>query len=140
MIVNRTTDPASPATMTVYLLDGNRGLGAVAEAIEKGSARLTSSSEGFSKATEPSDGERSVTIDMKSRHSSAILKELIEKTGAVSVAPTPQEEEEIRDIEELESRGEIDRERVRKTLEAKRREAALISQARNEAAAIKDAS
>lgn len=135
MIVNRTEDQAGPAKMTLYFRDGSSDAATTPDDPE-----TVSSSEGVAKAPEPAQGERTVAIDMKASHSTNILKEFMEKTGAVPVAPTPQEEAEMRDAEELEKRGEVDRERMRRALEAERREAALIATARNEASAIKAAS
>jgi large subunit ribosomal protein MRP49 len=132
MIVNRTTDQLGPATMTLYFRDDGAPAAAKSELPQP-----SSSSTGHSKAPEPSEGERAVTIDMKNRLSEVILKDFMDMTGAVPVIPTPQEEAEMRDAAELKQRGEIDRERVRKMLEAERREAAMISQARSEAAALK---
>ncbi|KAK1772975.1 CI-B8 domain-containing protein [Phialemonium atrogriseum] len=141
MIVNRTTDQAGPATMTLYFRDGSKDADAAAAAAEEGAqSEIASSADGFAKAPEPAQGERTVSINMKALHSSIILKEFMEKTGAVPVLPTPQEEAELRDAEELRKRGEVDRERVRRMLEAQRREAALVAQARNEAATLKAAS
>lgn len=139
MIVNRTTDQAGPATMTLYFRDGSKDADSAA-AEEGAQSEIASSADGFAKAPEPAQGERTVSINMKALHSSIILKEFMEKTGAVPVLPTPQEEAELRDAEELSKRGEVDRERVRKMLEAQRREAALVAQARNEAATLKAAS
>ncbi|KAK3946195.1 CI-B8 domain-containing protein [Diplogelasinospora grovesii] len=134
MIVNRTTDQLGPATMTLYFRDDGAPAASKSELPQP-----SSSSTGHSKAPEPSEGERAVTIDMKNRRSEVILKDFMDMTGAVPVIPTPQEEAEMRDAAELKQRGEIDRERVRKMLEAERREAAMISQARSEAAALKAA-
>lgn len=135
MIVNRTTDPSGPATMTLYFRDGSSDTGTAA----RDGTETVSSADGLSKAPEPASGERAVTIDMKTQHSRTILKEFMEKTGAVPVVPTPQEDAEMQDMEELRKRGEVDRERVRRGLEAERREAALVAAARNEAEALKAA-
>jgi large subunit ribosomal protein MRP49 len=131
MIVNRTNE-SGPATMTLYFRDSISDTPPAKDGPE-----TVSSMDGLAKAPEPAEGERTVTIDMKAQLSGDILKEFMEKTGAVPVMPTPQEDAELRDLEDLHRRGEIDRERMRRTLEAERREAALVAAARNEAASLK---
>ena len=133
MIVNRTKDQAGPATMSIYFRQGS------VDATKSSKHQLPSSAEGLSKAPSPEEDEKVVTIDMKSQHSDQILKEFLEKTGAVPVVPTPQEEIEMQEVQERKERGDIDREVMLKYLTQQRREAALMAQARNEAAAMKAA-
>jgi len=76
---------------------------------------------------------------MKNRRSEAILKEFMEKSGAVSVKVSPEDEAIMREVEERERIGAIDRERIRKLNEAAKREKQMIAQAHSEAAAIKAA-
>ncbi|KAK3386956.1 CI-B8 domain-containing protein [Podospora didyma] len=131
MIVNRTTNQEGPATLTVYFRD--------AASTTEPPPMPSSSFSGHSKAPPPAEGERTVKIDMKNRRSEAILLEFMTNTKAQQIIPTPQEEAQMRDILELKERGEIDRERVRKDLEAERKEKAMIAQAMSEAAAMKAA-
>lgn len=133
MIVNRTKDQAGPAIMSIYFRQ------AVGDATKFSKHQQPSSTEGESKAPSPEEDEKVVTIDMKSQHSDLILKEFLEKTGAVPVVPTPQEELEMQEVQELKERGDVDREVMLKYLTQQRREAALMAQARNEAAAMKAA-
>ncbi len=130
MIVNRTTDQSGPAAMTIYLRKPD---GAASTA----ASHLSSSTVGQSKAPEPAADEEAIAIDMKHRPSDAILADLLATTGAVPVAPTPQEEEEMREVEERQARGDVDRVVMRRHLEEQRREEARLAQARNEATALR---
>ncbi|KAK5661490.1 hypothetical protein OQA88_11394 [Cercophora sp. LCS_1] len=130
MIVNRRPEPQGPATLTLYLRDG-KATGELSQP--------SSSTEGLSKAPQPVEGEKAVVVDVKGLHSTEILEALMAKTSAVPVQPTPEEEAEMKDIEELRRRGEIDRQENRKKLEELRKEKARLAQAMSEAAAIKAA-
>ncbi|KAK4166183.1 CI-B8 domain-containing protein [Cladorrhinum sp. PSN259] len=132
MIVNRSHNQTGPATLSIYF----REPGAT---VQPDSAMPSSSTEGDAKAPPPAEGEVVVTIDMKHKRSDIILQDFLAKTGAVPVKPTPQEETLMRDMEELEERGKVDSERVRKMTEHEKREKALMAQAQSEAAAIKAA-
>jgi len=134
MIINRVQDQSGPAKMTLYFLENGR-----ATPTSPNASELSSSSQGHAKAPTPAENERVVVIDMKHQRSDAILSEFLKKTGGVPVIPTPQEEAELRDAEALSQRGDGDRVRVKKVLDAQRREARLLSQARTEAAAMKAA-
>ncbi|OIW25865.1 hypothetical protein CONLIGDRAFT_635630 [Coniochaeta ligniaria NRRL 30616] len=140
MIVNRHNDNTVPPTMTIYLRDEDRHArydDTTAGPDQVTTSTISSAWDGSAKAPLPAEDERIVTIEMRNQHSSVILKELMEKTRAVPVSPTPQEQTELDEIEELRQRGEVDREKLRKQREAEKREAALMSQARSEAAAFK---
>lgn len=143
MIVNRHNDNTQAPRMTIYLRDEDVHLRYDDVTAGPGNATastLSSAWDGSAKAPLPTDEERAVTIEMRNQHSSVILKEFLEKTRAVPVFPTPQEQSELDEIEDLRRRGEVDRERLRKLREAEKREEALMSQARSEAAAFKAAS
>lgn len=135
MIVNRHKDNAIPPTMTIYFRDDTSDM----SASDSTSSTLHSSTKNETKAPLPAEGERAVTIEMRNQHSSLILKEFLSKTGAVPVTPTEQEKIELEEAEELKQRGEIDRVRMKKTIEAQRREQSLMAQAKTEAAALKSA-
>jgi large subunit ribosomal protein MRP49 len=142
MIVNRHKDNSIAPTMTIYLRDEDshaRYDDSTAGPDKAATSTLSSAWDGSAKAPLPADNERTVTIEMRNQHSSVILKELLEKTNAVPVFPTPQEQAELDEVEELRQRGEVDRERLRKLRESQKRQEALMSQARSEAAAFKAA-
>lgn len=130
MIVNRKPDPMGPATLTLYFREDK-----VTETL----SQSNSSTQGLSKAPEPAEGEKTVVVDVKGLHSTEILDVLMRKTNAAPVQPTPEEEAEMKDIEDLRRRGEVDRQRNRRELEESRKEKARLAQAMSEAAAIKAA-
>ncbi|GAW15772.1 hypothetical protein ANO14919_051920 [Xylariales sp. No.14919] len=90
-------------------------------------------------APPPEEGERVITIDMKNVHSDAILSEFLAKTGATLVHPTPDEQVEMRQIEERVERATVDRSIVKKFIDDKRREERMLALAKQEAEAIKAA-
>jgi large subunit ribosomal protein MRP49 len=130
MVVNRITDQEGPAMLTLYFREPGATL-------RSDVPQPSSSTEGFCKAPVPAEGERSITIDMKNRHSSAILKEFMDKSGAVRIKPSAQDESLLAEVEEREANGEIDREMNKKRNEEVRRERRMIAAAHSEAAAIK---
>ncbi|GAB1313021.1 Ribosomal protein/NADH dehydrogenase domain-containing protein [Madurella fahalii] len=130
MIVNRTVDQQGPAKLSLYLREPGATLRSDIQ-------QLSSAADGFSKAPTPAEGERVVTIDMKHRRSEAILQEFMKKSGAVAVEPTPQDEAQLSEVKELKSRSNIDRARVKKMIDAQKREKAMIAAAHSEAAAIR---
>lgn len=131
MIVNRTEDQTSPATMTVYFYQNRDGTST------PNSTTPTSSTQGRAKAPPPSENERVLTIDMKHQHSDDILATFMQKTGAVPVVPTTQDESEMRELDSLKQRGTIDRARVLNDLTAARREARMLAQAQSQVVAMK---
>ncbi|KAK7755684.1 hypothetical protein SLS62_002295 [Diatrype stigma] len=149
MIVNRSQDQAGPATMSIYF----RQSAVLAEANEAAAAGKAgtstipaplplaqqphSSTEGECPAPAPGEGERVVTIDMKHQHSDDILGEFLAKTGATVVTPTPDEQVEQRQLDELSERAAYDRAVMKKYLDDKRREERMLAQARQEAEAIR---
>ncbi|KAK0639336.1 CI-B8 domain-containing protein [Cercophora newfieldiana] len=130
MIVNRCDDTERPATLTLYFRDD----GAPAK-IE--GTQLSSAADGTSTAPAPSQGERTVVLDIKGLHSEKILEEFMAKTSATNVQLTPQEEMELRELEDLRKRGEIDRKVTKKMIDEKKREKARLALAMSEAAANK---
>jgi large subunit ribosomal protein MRP49 len=128
MIVNRVEDTEGPATLTLYFRDD----GAKVEG-----THLSSSGDGTSKAPTPSEGERAVVLDIKGLRSEVILQEVMSKTSATNVSLTPQEEMELKELEDLRLRGEIDRKVTKKNNDERRREKARLAQAMSEAAAVK---
>jgi large subunit ribosomal protein MRP49 len=107
MTVNRTANQLGPATMTIYFApDASRP------------------------AADPAADERTEVIDMKHKMEGEILRELMEATRAQEVEATEEEMEEMRAYEEQASRSQEDRVRERLRVEARRKEAALLAQAR----------
>ncbi|KAK4102580.1 hypothetical protein N658DRAFT_495287 [Parathielavia hyrcaniae] len=130
MVVNRTHDQEGAATLTLYFREPGATL-------KSDIPQPSSSTEGFAKAPTPAEGERALTIDMKNRRSEAILKEFMDKSGAVPVKPSPQDEVLIQEVEEREVQSRYDYERIKKMNEEAKREKAMLAQAQSEAAAIR---
>jgi len=72
------------------------------------------------------------TIDLRMVQESEILAQLIARTGATVLKATPEEIEELAEIEEFKERSEKDRVEVRDKLAAKRREEEMLKLARGE--------
>jgi large subunit ribosomal protein MRP49 len=72
------------------------------------------------------------TIDLRIVQESEILAQLIARTGATVLKATPEEIEELAEIEEFKERSEKDRVEVREKLAAKRREEEMLKLARGE--------
>ena len=116
MTVNRTQAQNGPATMTIFF--------------------ASSPDNAPKERAEPSvTADRFTTIDMKHKHESEILKELVKVTGAQEIKPTTEEEIQLQELNEERARSEIDRKRSRLDLENKRKEARLLAAAR-EAVAV----
>lgn len=142
MLVNRTPDQSAPAKMSIYFRQASLSSDTPSALTSKLSTlplaqQPHSSTENEHPAPDPEEGERVVTIDMKNVHSDQILTEFIAKTGAVPVHPTPDEQVEMRQVEDLNQRAAVDRSIVKKYLDDKRREERMLATARQEAEAIK---
>ncbi|KAI1411706.1 CI-B8 domain-containing protein [Hypoxylon sp. FL1857] len=142
MLVNRTSDQTAPAKMSIYFRQASLSSGAPAAlSSQMNSLPLAqqphSSIANEHPAPEPEEGERVVTIDMKGIHSDKILEEFVAKTGATPVHPTPDEQVEMRQVEERAERAAFDRAVVKKYIDDKRREERMLAMARQEAEAIR---
>ncbi|MCJ1372409.1 hypothetical protein MMC20_003633 [Loxospora ochrophaea] len=125
MTVNRTTDQSAPATLSVFF------------AAPRSSDRPTASpapSESTSGAKAPELNhaifERVESIDMKYKQGEEIWDRFLRVTRAIIVEATPEERKEMGDLEEQRVRSEEDRRQNAEVLERKRREQALLDQAR----------
>jgi large subunit ribosomal protein MRP49 len=72
------------------------------------------------------------TIDLRMVQESEILAQVIARTGATVLKATPEEKEELAEIEAFKERSEKDRIEVRDKLAAKRREEEMLRLARGE--------
>ncbi|KAL8674715.1 MAG: hypothetical protein Q9168_000873 [Polycauliona sp. 1 TL-2023] len=124
MSVNRTQDQTGPATLTVFFATP-------ADPALKTSAPPPSSPTTQDTPTSSNAPfERTVTIEMKHRHESEILAELLSLTKASPVEPSREEEVELEKLAEEERQGGLDRARNAAYTEQKRQEKALLDQAR----------
>ncbi|KAL8728759.1 MAG: hypothetical protein Q9166_005191 [cf. Caloplaca sp. 2 TL-2023] len=124
MTVNRTQNQAGQATLTVFY----------ASPSDITSHTISSAPSSSTSPTAPTSDhtpfDRTETINMKHRHESEILSELLDLTKAVPVVATPEEEAEIQELADEERQAGIDRARNAAYIEQKRQEKALLDQAR----------
>lgn len=127
MIVNRKNNNEGAAIMSVYFSTSG-------EPLEPSTLPQPSSSAiDNSKAPAPLEGlERVVKIDMKNKHSEEIYEHFLQETKAEAVLPGPEDEADMKAVEELKAKGDKDRKRVAKILEEERREKAMLARARAE--------
>ncbi|MCJ1253432.1 hypothetical protein MMC24_001243 [Lignoscripta atroalba] len=124
MTINRSTDQTGPATLSIFFAPAPTSTSPTASPAP---ASSTSTSTPPSEHT-PSD--RTESIDMKHKHESDILLQLMKITRAMPVEATADEEEELQQLEEQRKRSEQDALRMAEVNEKRRREQALLQQAR----------
>ncbi|KAI9834891.1 MAG: hypothetical protein M1819_002799 [Sarea resinae] len=131
MTINRTTDQAGPATMSIFYATPS----ADADTSSSTSSPAPTSSTSGDKA--PSDHtpfERVQTVNMKHKHESEILAKLMELTKAVPVEATAEELEELRELEEQAAQGERDARRMEQINAQQKRREVMLAQARGDMA------
>lgn len=144
MLINRSENQAGPATMSIYFRQASASSdpSSTTEAV-RNMAPLAqqphSSIKNEHPAPAPDEGERVVTIDMKNVHSDKILSEFLAKTGATVIHPSPDEQAEMRQIEERKEHAAVDRAIVKKYIDEKRQAERMLAIAKQEAEAIKAA-
>lgn len=82
--------------------------------------------------------EQTVTINMKHRHESEILSQLLSITKAVPVEPNQEELAQLTQLEEQRVLSEKDAQRTRAVNEKRKRAEAMLAQARGEVIAARD--
>jgi large subunit ribosomal protein MRP49 len=136
MSVNRTTDQEGPAVMTIRFTDLT-----FAENTPPTISSITTtqtSSTPAAESTPIASMERTVTINMKYRHESEILSQLLSITKAVPVEPTQEELVQLTQLEEQRTLSEKDAQRSYVVNEKRKRTEAMLAQARGEVAAARD--
>ena len=108
MIVDRIDDPSGPSQMTVYFSSQRQGATSAQEA----------------------DQETTQVINMKNKHSSAILDELLHLVEAREVEPTTEEQQQLDELAEQRRRSDYDRDVMARVIAAKRREQEFLDQAK----------
>jgi len=98
-----------------------------------------SSSAAVAASTAAAPTERVATFDMKHYHESEILSQLLSITKAVPLQPSPEELQQISDLEEQRKQSEMDAQRSQKVNEKRRRRDAMLAQARGEVTASREA-
>ncbi|KAL8659890.1 MAG: hypothetical protein Q9226_000184 [Calogaya cf. arnoldii] len=124
MSVNRTQNQSGPATLTVFFASPSD------PAPNTSSPAPSSSTTQNTPTSDHAPFERTVTIEMKHRHESEILSELLSLTKASPVEPSAEEEAELEKLAEEERQGGLDRAKNAAYTEQKRQEKALLDQAR----------
>ncbi|KAI9717001.1 MAG: hypothetical protein M1828_007466 [Chrysothrix sp. TS-e1954] len=109
MTVERTEDQSGPSQMIVYL------------------ATRQNESDAPSKEA---DLEETKRIDMKEKHSSEILAELMRMTGGKEVRATPEEQRQLDELAEQKRRSDQDKAVMLGVTTAKRREKQFLDQAK----------
>ncbi|GJD01758.1 50s ribosomal protein mrp49 [Colletotrichum higginsianum] len=128
MVVNRKANVEGTAIMSVYFSTTD------APVDPSTLPQPSSSAIDNSKAPQPLEGvERVVKIDMKNKHSEEILSHFLAETKAEAILPGPEDENEMKAVEELKAKGEVDRQRNRKIREEEKKEKAMLARARAEA-------
>ncbi|KAL8694395.1 MAG: hypothetical protein Q9218_000961 [Villophora microphyllina] len=125
MTINRSQDQAGPATLTVFYAPPQDS-----SASSPSSSGPSSSTTGDTPTSDHTPFERAETINMKHKHESQILSELLNMTKATPVVATPEEEADLQVLADEEKRSEADRVRNATYTEQKRQEKALLDQAR----------
>ncbi|CAF9931772.1 MAG: hypothetical protein HETSPECPRED_008192 [Heterodermia speciosa] len=126
MTVDRSEDNTGPATLSIFFVTTTNTSSASAI-----SSQASTSSTTASKATsDHTPFERVESIDMKHKHEEEILEQVMQITKAVKVDPSPDEELEMRQLEDQRTRSQRDAETTRLYNEKVGREKALLEQAR----------
>lgn len=81
--------------------------------------------------TEAPAEERVVTINMKHRHESEILSQLMALTTAMPIKATPEEVEMLDTLEKAQAKSEMDKAKNAAFNAAKKREEAILAAARS---------
>ncbi|TWU78672.1 hypothetical protein ED733_005778 [Metarhizium rileyi] len=125
MILNRHDNNAIPPLMTIYMRASSGPGSSTTETAQPASSRTN-----LSKAQPPAAGEEILTINMKSRHSSDILESFLAETRAKPLPPTSADVAEIQNLEAMNKKGSVDRERVRTLRAEKKKEEDMLKRAR----------
>ena len=124
MTVNRSHNQEGPATLTVYFAPPPRISSATASPAPSSSTDPSTTPSGHTPA------DRIATIDMKHKNESEILSRLLELTKGMPYEATPEELEELKEVDVEKRRSERDREAQAKLNEVRRQEKALLDLAR----------
>ncbi|KAL9636298.1 MAG: hypothetical protein Q9204_002320, partial [Flavoplaca sp. TL-2023a] len=130
MSVNRTQNQTGPATLTVFFAAPSHSASNASA-----TAPLPSVITQDTHTPGHTSFERTVTIEMKHRHESEILSELLSLTKASPVEPLPEDKAELEKLAEEERQAGLDRARNAAYTEQKRQDKALLDQARGAAGA-----
>lgn len=119
MTINRSTNQAGPPMLSIFFASDGEPCSASVNP-----STLTSTAERLSLT------DRVETFDMTHQHQLDILQQVMILTSAVDIQPTGDEILEMRQIEEDNVKSKQDRIRMQNVFEARKREKALLQQAR----------
>jgi len=132
MTVDRTAPSTDPALMTVFFAPKNAPQ---TSSSSTGTGAPTSSTSGDKAPSEYTPTEKTEEIPMTNRTPVEILGDLIKLTNATSVEATPEELEQLEGLNQARIKGAKDAKLSLEVREKKKREEALLAQARGEMAA-----
>ena len=124
MTVNRSHNQEGPATLTVYFVPPPRNASTTASPAPSSSTDSSTTLSGHTPA------DRMATIDMKYKNESEILSRLLELTRGIPYEATPEELDELMEVDVEKRRSERDRDAQAKLNEVRRQEQALLDKAR----------
>ena len=127
MTVNRTVDQEGPATLSIFFASP-KYLSATA------SSTHSSSKEPSTVPARYNVSDKVMTVHIKHKHESEILSQLLELTKGIPYDITPEEQGELRQVEDNKRSSERDREAQARLNEVRKQEKALLDQARGNAA------
>ncbi|THW88025.1 hypothetical protein D6D15_06271 [Aureobasidium pullulans] len=126
MTLDRTAPQTDPALMTIFFADP--------EASPTSGAAPTTSTSGDKEPSNYAPSSRTETIDMTGRLPENILADLMNLTNARQIEATKEELDTLRSLEEQRIRSERDSKLSLEVREKKKREEALLAQARGDMA------
>ncbi|KAG6003030.1 hypothetical protein E4U54_000759 [Claviceps lovelessii] len=128
MILNRHDQNQTPPLLTIYLR--TKPDDTTTTTTSTTTTQPASSRSNLSPAQPPGPHERTLTIDMKDKHSSHILEHFMAETRAVPVQPSKEEIAEMQYLEGMNRQASLDRERVRQLRAEKKKEEDMLKRAR----------
>ncbi|PQE21018.1 50S ribosomal Mrp49 protein [Rutstroemia sp. NJR-2017a WRK4] len=137
MTVNRNHDQTGPALMTIHFTDPSS-----ASELSAPISSTTQPSTSTAPTTPSSSGSPTThtkEINMKHRTDSEILSQLISLTNAKLVRATPEEQRQLKELAEHKARAEKDSALSAVLNERRRKEQAILTQARGEVASSNEA-
>ncbi|KAI9793015.1 MAG: hypothetical protein M1833_000836 [Piccolia ochrophora] len=133
MTVNRGTDQSGPALMTVSFAPASPSSSPTASpAPTSSTADPQLSTTAPTPSADVTPASRVETIDMKHRSSDDILAELMDMTRGMPVVATLEEEQQLADLKVQAERAELDRQRTKKIVAARKNREEVLRQARGD--------
>jgi large subunit ribosomal protein MRP49 len=136
MTVNRTEIQSGPAVMTVHFTSPSSASSSQPP-INSTTTPQTSTAPVATSSPGPTT-ERTEVINMKHRDESEILSQLMALTKAKPVKATAEETRQLQELQEHEVKSSKDRERMAAVTAERKKEEAILIQARGEVEAMKE--